>query len=314
MYHCSAQVLGCVLEEQYGDVFDLQFDEHGFSCDIYPRKQSISEEDFSSIERAFIKFASQLKRAYVSKAEAEVLFKDDSLKSQYIKDKIPEDGRVAIFCLGNIVDLCSGSYLPHISRIKVMKCIKVSEIASPSQEKKNLPPQRIHAMSSHQHIIEKEIAKRDHRVIGQQQELFCFIEMSPGSVFFRPHGARIFNKLVALIRKEYAYRGYSEVVSPNLFDKKLWDISGHWLNYKDNIFQLNIDERIAGIKPMNCPGHCLLFCADLRSYKELPLRFAEFGVLHRNEVSGALSGLLRLRRFVQDDAHIFCRPDQIQVN
>jgi len=135
--------------------------------------------------------------------------------------------------------------------------------------------------------------------------------MSPGSAFFLPHGALMYNRMIELIRREYRLRGFNEVITPNILNSELWKVSGHWKNYKEHMFLLDSENTVFGCKPMNCPTHCLMFAKESRSYKELPIRFADFGVLHRNEDSGALTGLTRVRRFQQDDAHIFCRPDQI---
>lgn len=147
--------------------------------------------------------------------------------------------------------------------------------------------------------------------MGREQELFFFHELSPGSCFFLPKGAHIYNELVNLIKGEYRKRGFNEVVTPNIYNSKLWQTSGHWQHYAENMFAIEIEKETFALKPMNCPGHCLMFAHRPRSWRELPLRMADFGVLHRNELSGALSGLTRVRRFQQDDAHIFCLPDQI---
>jgi threonyl-tRNA synthetase len=165
-------------------------------------------------------------------------------------------------------------------------------------------------MADHKHMLE-EAAKRDHRKIGQEQELFFFHQMSPGSAFFLPHGMIIFNALQTYIRQQYWDRGYQEVNSPNMYHSDLWKQSGHWQHYKDDMFVLDVDKAQFGLKPMNCPGHCLLFGHRERSYRELPMRIADFGILHRNEASGALTGLTRVRRFVQDDTHIFCTEAQV---
>ncbi len=157
----------------------------------------------------------------------------------------------------------------------------------------------------------EEAAKRDHRKIGQDQELFFFHQMSPGSAFFLPHGMIIYNSLQTFLREEYWKRGYQEVNSPNMFNSKLWQQSGHWQHYKDDMFTLEAEKEQWGLKPMNCPGHALLFGHRERSYRELPIRMAEFGVLHRNEASGALTGLTRVRRFMQDDTHVFCTEAQV---
>ena len=165
-------------------------------------------------------------------------------------------------------------------------------------------------LDEHVKLLE-EAAKRDHRIIGKHQDLFNFHVLSPGSGFWYPYGTKIYNKVVDLVRDEYRCRGYSEVITPNMYNLKLWKTSGHYKNYKDNIFIFKVENQGFAMKPMNCPGHCLMFDSTVRSYRELPLRYADFGVLHRNEVTGALSGLTRVRRFQQDDAHIFCSPEQI---
>lgn len=161
--------------------------------------------------------------------------------------------------------------------------------------------------------LQEEATKRDHRKIGREQDLFFFHEMSPGSCFFQPKGAHIYNTLIDFIKSEYRKRGYQEVITPNIYNSKLWKISGHWDHYAKNMFSLKTGKDEFVLKPMNCPGHCILFANDVRSYRELPLRFADFGVLHRNEYSGGLTGLTRVRRFQQDDAHIFCTHEQIQT-
>ena len=153
---------------------------------------------------------------------------------------------------------------------------------------------------------------RDHRRIATQQELVMFHDLSPGSAFWLPRGARIYKKLVDFIRGHYWQKGYDEIITPNIFNLDLWHQSGHALHYEDCMFSFDVEGARWAMKPMNCPGHCLMFASSIRSYRDLPLRLADFGVLHRNELSGALTGLTRVRRFQQDDAHIFCREDQIE--
>jgi len=160
--------------------------------------------------------------------------------------------------------------------------------------------------------LQEEAAKRDHRKIGEKQELLFFDDLSPGSCFFLPHGCRIYNKLMGIIREQYYLRKYEEVITPNMYNLKLWETSGHAAKYKENMFCFDIEGQEFGLKPMNCPGHCIMFRHRLRSYRELPMRYGDFGVLHRNELSGALTGLTRVRRFQQDDGHIFCTVDQIK--
>lgn len=156
-----------------------------------------------------------------------------------------------------------------------------------------------------------EAEKRNHLKLGKEQELFFFDEVAPGCPFLLPAGTRIFNALQTLLRSEYRKRGYQEVQTPNMYDVSLWKQSGHWNHYSEDMFKLNVEKREWGLKPMNCPGHFILFGHRERSYRELPMRIADFGVLHRNEASGALSGLTRVRKFQQDDTHIFCTSDQI---
>jgi threonyl-tRNA synthetase len=153
--------------------------------------------------------------------------------------------------------------------------------------------------------------ERDHRRVAAKQELIMFHDLSPGSAFWLPHGCRIYNKLVEFIRKQYWHRGYDEIITPNIYNLDLWQKSGHAMHYKDAMFCFEVEGQEWALKPMNCPGHCLMFAGQIRSYRDLPIRYADFGVLHRNELSGALTGLTRVRRFQQDDAHIYCREDQI---
>lgn len=165
-------------------------------------------------------------------------------------------------------------------------------------------------MQQHLKFLE-EAEKRNHLRIGKEQELFFFDDVSPGSPFLLPNGTKIFNALQSLLRSEYQKRGYQEVQTPNMYDVDLWKRSGHWQHYRDDMFQLVVDKKEFALKPMNCPAHFVLFGHRDRSYRELPMRIADFGVLHRNEASGALSGLTRVRKFQQDDTHIFCEPDQV---
>lgn len=211
-----------------------------------------------------------------------------------------------------------GPHLPNVGKIKAFSTIKASA-TNWLGKVTNDTLQRVYAISfpEKQQLkqwkeFQEQAKLRDHRLLGTKQELFFFHQLSPGSCFWLPHGARIYNKLISFIKQEYWQRGYEEVVTPNIFNLQLWEISGHAQHYKDNMFVFDVEGQEWGMKPMNCPGHCLMFGHRLRSYRELPIRVADFGVLHRNEISGALSGLTRVRRFQQDDAHIFCRQDQIK--
>jgi len=219
---------------------------------------------------------------------------------------------------GDLIDLCRGPHVPDTSRVKAFSVMKTSSAYWQGQAS-NHTLQRVYGVTFpdskelKQHLFRiEEAKKRDHRNVGPAQELFFFHELSPGSCFWLPHGTRIYNKLISFMQAEYFKRGYQEVITPNVYNLKLWEISGHAAHYKENMFIFNVEGQEFGMKPMNCPGHCLLFGMRQRSYRELPWRLSDFGVLHRNEMSGALTGLTRVRRFQQDDAHIFCRPDDVQ--
>lgn len=223
-----------------------------------------------------------------------------------------------VYRCGPLIDLCRGPHVRHTGKIKAFKLTKnSSSYWEGDSNRESL--QRIYGISfpdskqlkEWQHFQE-EAAKRNHRKIGTEQELFFFHELSPGSCFFYPKGAVIYNKLIEMIRKEYRKRGFQEVITPNVYNYKLWVTSGHWQHYAENMFQFEAEKEKFALKPMNCPGHCLMFGSRNRSWRELPLRFADFGVLHRNELSGTLTGLTRVRRFQQDDAHIFCMQSQIK--
>ncbi|KAL4720638.1 hypothetical protein ACJJTC_015209 [Scirpophaga incertulas] len=217
-------------------------------------------------------------------------FDYNPFKVRILKEKVHTPTTTVYRC-GSLIDLCKGPHVRHTGKVKAVKITKSS--------------------STGEHIQE-EAAKRDHRKIGREQELFFFHELSPGSCFFLPRGAHIYNTLVNFIKDQYRIRGFQEVVTPNMYNSKLWQTSGHWAHYADNMFSFDVEKETFALKPMNCPGHCLMFDNRTRSWRELPLRLADFGVLHRNELSGALSGLTRVRRFQQDDAHLFCTPQLIQ--
>jgi threonyl-tRNA synthetase len=245
------------------------------------------------------------------------MFKHNPLKVHLINDKIPDGTATTVYRCGPLIDLCRGPHITNTSRIKAFTVTKNSSSYFLGNAE-NQVLQRIYGISFPDKEQMKEYLKfkeeadqRDHRLVGRNQELFFFHELSPGSCFFLPHGARIYNRLLEFIRAEYRKRGFTEVITPNIFHENLWKISGHWEHYRDDMFSCGKGDEVFYLKPMNCPGHCLMFAHRERSYRELPIRFADFGVLHRNELTGALHGLTRVRRFQQDDAHIFCRVDQI---
>jgi threonyl-tRNA synthetase len=230
------------------------------------------------------------------------------------------DGPISLYTQGDFTDLCRG---PHLQNAKPIKAVKLTSLAGAywRGDESNTQLTRIYGTAFYsqadleEHLRRLEEARaRDHRRLGQQLDLFHFDEHSPGSPFWHPKGMVIFNILEDLRRRENARRGYSEVKTPLIYDKALWQTSGHWDKFRENMFLIPVDdEQVYGIKPMNCPGHMLLFGSALRSYRELPIRYAEAAPLHRNELAGALHGLTRVRYVTQDDAHIFCTREQIDA-
>ena len=322
-WHSSAHILGESMEREFGvHLCHGPPTDSGFFYDAYCGANIFNQEHYKPIEEAAKKIVSEKQtfhRIILTKEEALRLFAYNPFKVQLIASKIPDGGKVTAYKNGDLIDLCTGPHVPLTSRIKAFKVMKNSS-AYWLGKATNDSLQRIYGvtfpskkeMDDHITLIE-EAAKRDHRLIGKQQNLFSHHMLSPGCGFWSPHGAKIYNKLIELIRTEYRVRGYNEVITPNMFNLKLWKTSGHYKNYKDNIYLFKVESQGFGMKPMNCPGHCLMFDNTVRSYKELPIRYGDFGVLHRNEITGALSGLTRVRRFQQDDAHIFCMPNQIMT-
>jgi len=322
-WHSSAHLLGQSLEHNYGALLTIGPPiVGGFYYDAYIGDESLSETQFAEIEeevRLSVKRKEKFERLVVTKDEALELFQYSPFKTALIAAKVPDNSRTTVYRNGDLIDLCVGPHVPHTGKIKAFTTLR----SSASQwlgDVKSDQLQRVYGVSFPSkkmlkvHMANLEKAKeRDHRRLGVQQKLFMFHKLSPGSAFFLPHGTIIFNTLCEFIRKQYRARDYSEVVSPNIYNLKLWEQSGHALHYKEDMFTFDVEGEEWGMKPMNCPGHCLLFASTARSYRELPMRIADFGVLHRNEASGALGGLTRVRRFQQDDAHIFCEEDQIEA-
>ena len=256
-------------------------------------------------------------RLILSKEEALELFKYNPFKVQLIESKIlPGEITMAYRC-GKIVDLCLGPHLPDSSYLNFLQLNNNSSSYWLGNEA-NDSLQRIYGvafnskdlLAKHKKKI-KDAELRNHRKLGKDKDLYLFNDISPGSCFYYSDGATIYNQLMEWLRGEVKYRGYKEVLTPNIYNLKLWKTSGHYSNYKQNLFVFKVENKGFGMKPMNCPGHCVLFKEKIYSFRDLPQRWGEFGVLHRNELSGTLSGLFRVRRFVQDDAHIFCREDQV---
>ncbi|MBT7736242.1 threonine--tRNA ligase [Candidatus Peregrinibacteria bacterium] len=219
---------------------------------------------------------------------------------------------------GMFVDLCEGPHVEHTGQIGPFKLMSIAGAYWRGSEK-NPMLQRIYGTCWHkkeeldEHLKKLEEAKkRDHRRLGPQLDLFQFHDISPGSVFFLKKGAIVFNTLIEFLRREYVKRGYDEVITPLVYDKSLWETSGHWQHYKENMFHVDMDGREASLKPMNCPSHMLVYKMGMKSYRDLPVRIADFAMLHRNELRGALGGMTRVRKFCMDDAHLFVSDDQIE--
>ncbi|XP_007958117.1 threonine--tRNA ligase 2, cytoplasmic [Orycteropus afer afer] len=320
-WHSSAHVLGEAMELYYGG--HLCYGppiENGFYYDMFIGDRAVSSTELSALEnicRTIIKEKQPFERLEVSKKTLLEMFKYNKFKCRILNEKVNTPTTTVYRC-GPLIDLCKGPHVRHTGKIKTIKIFKNSSTyweGRPEME----TLQRIYGISFPDNKMMKtwekfqeEARNRDHRKIGKEQELFFFHDLSPGSCFFLPRGAFIYNTLMDFIREEYHKRNFTEVLSPNMYNSKLWETSGHWQHYSENMFTFDIEKDTFALKPMNCPGQCLMFAHRPRSWREMPIRLADFGVLHRNELSGTLSGLTRVRRFQQDDAHIFCTVEQIE--
>ncbi|CAH1106531.1 unnamed protein product [Psylliodes chrysocephalus] len=319
-WHSTAHVLGESLERIYGGCLCYGPPiESGFYYDMFLDEKGISQTDFPIVEnlmKNIVKEKQQFERLEMKKEDLLEMFKYNEFKVRILNEKV-NTATTTVYKCGPLIDLCRGPHIRHTGKIKALKVTKNSSTYWEGKSDAETL-QRVYGISfpdtkklKEWEHFQEEAAKRDHRKIGREQELYFFHEMSPGSCFFQPRGAHIYNTLVNFIKKEYRKRGFEEVISPNMYNVKLWQTSGHWSHYAENMFSFDVEKDKFALKPMNCPGHCLMFDNRVRSWRELPLRLADFGVLHRNELSGALTGLTRVRRFQQDDAHIFCTPEQI---
>lgn len=294
--------------------------EEGFYYD-FDLPRPLTDEDLEKIEeemRKIIQADLPFRRREISREEAQKIFaaRGETYKLEILKD-IEED-TVSIYEQGEFLDLCRGPHVPSTGYIKAFKLLSVSGAYWRGKED-NPMLQRIYGISFDseeklQEFLERreEARKRDHRRLGKELDLFSLHEEGPGFPFFHPKGMVVINTLLDLWRKEHLKRGYQEVKTPMILDRALWEQSGHWDHYRDNMYFTKIDDRDFAIKPMNCPGGILIFKSQLHSYRELPLRWAELGLVHRHELSGVLHGLMRVRCFTQDDAHIFMEPHQIK--
>lgn len=323
--HSTAHVMAQAVKRIYGEKgVKLGIGpviEDGFYYDMDLEKP-LSAEDLDRIEQemeSIIQENLPIVRKVVSREEAIRLFEklEEPLKLELIRD-LAEDAVISTYEQGEFLDLCRGPHLPSTGRIKAFKLLNVSG-AYWRGDSSNRMLQRIYGtafpkkaqLEEHLHFLE-EAKKRDHRKLGKQLELFMFSEEAPGMPFYLPKGMTIRTELENFAREMQRQRDYEEVRTPLMMNNRVWENSGHWDHYKDNMYFTNVDETKYALKPMNCPGHMLIFKNKLRSYRDLPMRICEFGQVHRHEFSGALNGMLRVRTFCQDDAHLFVLPEQIE--
>ena len=294
--------------------------DNGFYYD-FSYKRPFTPEDLEAIEKKMAELAKKdepVERKVIARDEAVAYFKSigEHYKAEIIAS-IPANEDVSLYSEGEFTDLCRGPHVPSTGRLKVFKLMKLAG-AYWRGDSKNEMLQRIYGTAwtkkedqeAYLHMLE-EAEKRDHRKLGRQLDLFHFQDEAPGLIFWHPKGWTVWQQVEQYMRHVYQDNGYQEVKAPQILDRSLWEKSGHWDNYKDNMFTTDSENRAYALKPMNCPGHVQIFRSNMHSYRELPLRYGEFGQCHRNEPSGSLHGMMRVRGFTQDDGHIFCTEDQI---
>ena len=304
LFPSAKPTIGPVVEE--GFYYDFDFERPFTPEDLL----KIEEEMGKIVESDF-----KVERHELSKEDALKKFAHNPYKVELINEFNEPS---SAYSQGEFLDLCRGPHIPRTGLIKGFKLLKVAG-AYWRGDAKNKQLQRIYGISfpekklldAHLTLLE-EAKKRDHRELGKRLDLFSFDEISPGAPFFHPKGTIIYNELLSFMREEYQKRGYKEVITPLIYDKSLWETSGHWQHYNENMFFVKMDNKDASLKPMNCPSHCIIYKKGFKSYRDLPLRIADFAVLHRNELKGVLGGLTRVRKFQQDDAHIFVTPEQVE--
>ena len=320
--HSSAHLLAYAVKTLFPDaqVTIGPVIENGFYYD-FSYKRPFTPDDLIAIEKKMAELAKAdipVTRKVLARDDAVAFFKGlgEHYKAEII-GAIPADQEVSLYTEGDFTDLCRGPHVPSTGKLKVFKLMKVAG-AYWRGDSKNEMLQRIYGTAwakkedqeQYLHMLD-EAEKRDHRKIGKQLDLFHMQDEAPGMVFWHPKGWAIWQQVEQYMRAVYQDNGYQEIRCPQILARSLWEKSGHWENYKDNMFMTESDKHDYAIKPMNCPGHVQVFKSDLRSYRDLPLRYGEFGSCHRNEASGALHGIMRVRGFVQDDGHIFCTDAQI---
>jgi threonyl-tRNA synthetase len=321
--HSTAHLLAYAVKDLFpeaqvtiGPVID-----NGFYYD-FAYTRPFTPEDLAAIEKRMAELAKKdfpVTREVVPRDQAVAFFKSigEHYKAELIA-AIPQDEDVSLYREGDFVDLCRGPHVPSTGKLKVFKLMKVAG-AYWRGDSKNAMLQRIYGtawakkedLDAHLHMLE-EAEKRDHRKLGRQLDLFHLQEEAPGMVFWHPHGWTVWQEIEQYMRQVYRANGYQEVRCPQILERTLWEKSGHWEHYHEHMFTTESEKRDYAVKPMNCPGHVQIFNMGIRSYRDLPLRYGEFGSCHRNEPSGALHGVMRVRGFTQDDGHIFCTEDQIQ--
>ena len=320
--HSCAHLLAQAVKHLYPDALFWvgPVIEDGFYYDIDLGDKTLTLEDLPAIEKEMKKIAKDGKRiirSELTKEEALEKFKDDPYKIDLINNM--EDGLViSCYTQGDFTDLCRG---PHVESTKLLKNFKLLKVSGAywKNDSNNKMLQRIYGvcfktpeqLEEHLNFLE-EAKKRDHKKLGKELDIFMMSEYGPGFPFFLPNGMIIRNELESFWYEEHAKEGYVFIKTPIMLNKDLWELSGHWYNYRENMYTSKIDEKVFAIKPMNCPGGMLVYKNSLHSYKDLPLRIGELGQVHRHEASGALNGLFRVRTFTQDDAHLFMREDQIE--
>ncbi len=327
--HSTAHVMAEAVQALYPGAqiaFGPQTDD-GYFYD-FGLSKTISSDDFEKIEakmKEIIANDEPFVRQVVTREEAKEIFRGQKFKAEHIDD-LPEDAEISIYRHGEFVDLCSGPHLPSAGKIGAFKLMKVAG-AYWKGDAENEQLQRVYGtaffkkkdLKEHLHNLE-EAEKRDHRKLGRELGIYMMDEMAGvGLPLYLPAGGRVIRLLQEWLRKELYRRGYDEVITPHIYKADVWKTSGHYGYYKDNMYFFNINEgddeepRYSeyGVKPMNCPGHVMLYKNDIHSYRELPIRYFEFGTVYRHEMSGAVHGLMRARGFTQDDAHVFCREDQV---
>jgi threonyl-tRNA synthetase len=320
--HSTAHLLAYAVKELFPEaqVTIGPVIENGFYYD-FAYKRPFTPEDLAAIEQRMGELAKKdekVERRVLPRDEAVAYFKGlgEHYKAEII-GSIPEGQDVSLYREGGFEDLCRGPHVPSTGRLKHFKLMKVAG-AYWRGDQANEQLQRIYgtawaskeALAAYLHMLE-EAEKRDHRKLGRELDLFHMEESAPGLVFWHPKGWTVWQQVEQYMRAVYRDNGYQEVKGPQILDKHLWEKTGHWDNYRDNMFTTESEKREYALKPMNCPGHVLIFNSQMRSYRDLPLRYGEFGQCHRNEASGALHGIMRVRGFTQDDGHIFCTEDMI---